>query len=515
MKLLNLILPLMLVASVSADDRPNILFFFADDWGRHAGVYADAEQPSISDVLETPNIDRIGKEGVIFENAFTQVASCAPSRACLSTGRSFWRNGSNVFKGGDHFTRETDPYTTLPKFGDLLRESGYHAGKFWKTITFDASTGNKPGKEFVLPNAKEFPRYGLHVSQGETEEARKQLHNEVVEGVNAVFRYHMAKVSEGQPFFFIFGPINTHRPYTPDSGNDLWGIEPDDLKGRIPDFLPDAADVRRDFSDYAGEIQALDLMLGLMLDELERAGELDNTMVILSGDHGMPGVPRGKTTCYDFGVKVPLLIRYPAMIQAGRRVEDFVTLSDLAPTLLELAGVEIPDTMDAKSFLAQLESPESGWIDPSRNTVVTGRERHVDEARQGALPYPMRSVRTGEYLYIRNFKPERSLYGDVEGGYRDMDSSLTKSFVIDHRGSSEVIEYFDLHFDQQPEEVLYRVGDDPDSMKNLSGNPECASVLEEMRATLLKTMEETGDLRLTDEYDQMPWTGPLKEKRRK
>tara|TARA_R110000850_G_scaffold108742_5_gene221251 strand:+ start:978 stop:2522 length:1545 start_codon:yes stop_codon:yes gene_type:complete len=512
-KRLNFIFPLIWIASVAADERPNIFFFFADDWGRHAGVYSDSDHPSISDVLDTPNIDRIGKEGVIFENAFTQVASCGPSRACLSTGRSFWRNGSAVFKGGDHFTKATDPYTTLPKFGDLLRESGYHVDKYWKTITFDVSPGSKPSVEFPMPNAKQFPRYGLHVGSTQSESERQERHDQVVENVGNVMGHHLTEVPEGKPFFFIFGPINTHRPYTPDSGKALWGIEPDDLKGRIPAFLPDVDEVRRDFSDYAGEIQALDLMLGVMLDELERQGELDNTIVILSGDHGMPGVPRGKTTCYDFGVKVPLMVRYPAMIEAGRRVEDFVTLSDLAPTLLELADVEVPDTMDARSFLAQLKSPKSGWIDASRNKVITGRERHVDAARKGALPYPMRSVRTGEYLYIRNFKPERTLYGDVDGGYRDMDASLTKSFILDHAEDEAGEAFFKLHFEEQPGEVLYRVGDDPDSMENLSDNPEYASVMEEMRATLLKTMEKTGDLRLTDEYDEMPWTGPVKERK--
>lgn len=515
MKLTSILMLLTLGISYGNDTRPNILFFFADDWGRHAGVYANPQNPSISDVLKTPYIDSIANEGVLFENAFTQVASCGPSRASIATGRSFWRNGSHVFKGDDLFTKENDPYTKLPNFVNILTSSGYHAARSGKTIHFSASKGVKlePMPDFLtngtFNNAGLYPRYGKYVGLAKTADEREKKHNEVGQAVRELTRRAFASVPEGKPFFYIAGPINTHRPYITDSGKDIWGIDPERLKGRIPHFLPDVKDVRRDFGDYAGEIQALDFKLGIILEELEKTGKMDNTIIILSGDHGMPGVPRGKTTCYDFGVRVPLLIRYPKMIAPGRKVKDFVTLTDLAPTLLEIAGQKIPDSMDSKSFFEQLKSPNSGWIDEERDYVITGRERHVGHARAGNLAYPMRAVRTKDFLYIRNFKPERTLYGDASLTYTDMDSSLTKSYILNNKDEEDVRKYFSLHFERQEEELLYRAKNDQYFLKNLVDNPEMSPELQRLKTLLLKKMQDTGDLRLEDGYDQLPWTGPF------
>ncbi len=521
MKYFFLLIIFTIYLSHASDRRPNILFFFADDWGRHASVYIDPEQPSISDVLKTPHIDRIAKEGVLFKNAFTQVASCAPSRACLSTGRSFWRNGSKVFKGDDLFTPQNDPYLPLPKFVDLLTESGYFSAKSGKTLYFKASKGLNTGplpsyiKNSPFNNGGQYPRYGQYVGLSKNKEEQKKKHEEIGQAVQYFTQKNLASVPKGQPFFYIVGPTNTHRSYVKGSREKLWGIQPKSLIGKIPKFLPDVEEIRRDFSDYAGEIQALDYKLGIILKELEKIGELDNTLIILSGDHGMPGVPRGKTTCYDFGVRVPLLIRYPKMIQPGRSIEDFVTLTDLAPTLLELAGLDIPDSMDSQSFLEQLKSPISGWVDLKRDYVITGRERHVGNARSGNLPYPIRAIRSRDYLYIHNFKPQRSLYGDIETNHKDLDQSLTKTYLINHQKSPQVKPFFKLHFEVQKQELLYQVDKDPYFMNNLAQNPEMATELDRLKQILFDEMKATGDLRLEDQYDRYPWTGPIPNKSKK
>ncbi|QDU90980.1 Sulfatase [Pirellulimonas nuda] len=487
---------------LSAADRPNILFFFADDWDCTAGVYARSGRPTTSDIVKTPNIDRIGREGVIFDNAFVQVSSCGPSRASLSTGRSFWRNGSRAFKGGDCFGREDDPYSGLPKFPDLLRESGYHVDKYWKTIDFQVSPGT-PEKSGAprLENVK-VPRYGLHVSRGATEPERARLRQQVIDATRKVFLQSMGKVPQGKPFFFIFGPINTHRPYAAGSGQRLWGIDPEDLRERLPVFIPDVRETREDFADYLGEIQALDLMLGVILEELEASKKLVDTLVILSGDNGMPGVPRGKTTCFDLGVKAPLMMRLPGLITPGRRVQDFVTVSDIAPTLLDLTGEAVPETMDAESFLTQITSKKDGWIDPARDHVFTGRERHcMSIVRDGFLPYPIRSVRSKDYLYVRNFKSDRTLYGDEKYNYADMDSSPTKSLLLSRRDSP----LFRLHFEHQPDELLFEIDSDPHCMENLVGKQEAMRALERHRALLDEKMRSTADPRLDDSFDRMPW----------
>jgi len=519
--LLCLLLPAWLSA---ADERPNVLFFFADDWGRFASIYSDPDQPSMSDVIDTPNIDRIGREGVVFENAFVPVASCGPCRASLATGRYFWNCGTGAFlnKRGQNWEGHENPFLTLPKFGNLLRESGYWVQKSRKTFDFKESKS----KEWDAFGKVPYERYGLYVGTATDEAERKRRHDEVVENSRLEMRRVLTCQPEDQPFFFVFGSINVHRPYVPDSGKDLWGIEPDSLKGLIPPYLPDVADVRRDFSDYLGEVLALDLMLGAMLEELEKAGELDNTVVILSGDHGPPGVPRGKTTCYDLGTRVPMLVRWPAGIPAGRRVEDFVSVMDVGPTLLELAGAEVPESMDGRSFHPQLVSDKSGWVNPERNSVIIGRELHVETARAGNLPYPMRAIRTPDYLYVHNFKPDRWPMGDPdllgtaeEPTYeeihettrltmRDIDGSLTKAYMLTNRENPEVKPKYDLVIGKRPEEELYVLGQDPDLLTNQADNPEWEGVLEDLRQQVDAVMKESDDPRLTDAFDELPWTDP-------
>ena len=152
---------------------------------------------------------------------------------------------------------------------------------------------------------------------------------------------------------------------------------------------------------------AFDTALGVLLKRLEATGQLDNTLVVVSGDHGAPGFPRGKCNLYDFGTGVALAAMWPGKIPPNRVVDDFANLMDLAPTFLEAGGVKPPEVMTGKSLLPTLTSKQSGQVDDSRQWVVTGRERHVAAARTGNRPYPQRALRTKDYLYIINFKPDR------------------------------------------------------------------------------------------------------------
>ena len=512
----------------SESSRPNILFFFADDWGRYASIYADPNKPSLNDVIETPNIDRIGREGLVFKNAFVPVASCNPCRSSLATGRYFWNCGSGAFlnPGGSSWTEGNNPFPKLPKFVDSLADSGYHTARSGKTFAFTPTKTS--GKQRSLPTYKDrFPRYGLYVGEATNEADRLERHNYVIERTRNEMKKALGGTPEGKPFFFVFGPINVHRPYVADSGQNLWGIDPDDLKGLIPKFLPDVEDIRRDFADYLGEVLALDLMLGVMLEELEAAGELDNTLVILSGDHGIPGVPRGKTECYDLGIQAPLLMRWPRHIQAGRTVEDFVSLMDLGPTLLELAGADIPESMTGQSFFAQIKSRQSGWIDRDRDHVIVGRERHYHSARAGNLPYPMRAVRNENYLYIKNFKPDRWPLGDPYSWNTqqkptydelhtqtavtttDLDASLTKAYMFTHPDH-----HFELTFGKRPLEELYDIKNDPDQLRNLAEDPSKAAVLKKLRQQVDAVMLATSDPRLTDSFDYHPYSDPSKPRDR-
>lgn len=514
-----------LLFSLSARDRPNIFFFFADDWGRFASVYQDIKTSSLSDVIQTPNIDRIAMEGVLFENAFVPVASCGPCRASLATSRYFWNCGSGAFLNskGSNWKGVQNPFVELPKFPDLLREGGYYTKKSRKTISFKPSSITPKEKAF---GKVDYERYGLYVGTAGNESERQKRHDEVVENSRREIQKLLAGKPEQQPFFFIFGTINVHRPYTADSGANLWGIHPDKLKGRIPAYLPDVHDVRRDFSDYLGEVMAIDLMLGAMLDELEKADVLDDTLVLLSGDHGIPGVPRGKTTCYDLGTRVSLMARWPGKIPAGRTVKDFVSVMDIGPTFLEMAGLPVPKSFDGKSFAKQLKSSKSGWVDRSRNQVIIGRERHVHNARPGNIGYPMRAIRTENFLYIKNFKPDRWPMGnpyelDGENGpdyealhqstyatTRDLDASLTKAWLFTNRKQEPAKSSFELTIGKRPVEELYDLSKDPHQLLNLADNPEMKSTLKKLRQKVHQVMVNSKDPRLEDAFDRLPWTDP-------
>ena len=505
-----------------AAERPNILFFFADDWGRYASIYSAPETPSLNDVIKTPNIDRIANEGVLFRNAFVPVASCGPCRASLATGRYFWNCGSGAFLNGkaSNWKGRKNPFTTLPKFVDLLAEDGYYVRKSLKTFAFSPSPQGAQARK--VPKI-EYQRYGLYVGTASNAPEARKRREQVLDHPRREMQRVLAGQPKDQPFFFVYGSINAHRPYVADSGKDLWNIDPDGLKGLIPKFLPDVDDIRRDFSDYLGEIEALDAMLGVMLTELESSGQLDNTIIVLSGDHGIPGVPRGKTNCYDLAIRAPLMIRYPKLIAPQRTVDDFVSVMDVGPTLLDLAGIDVPRSMDGQSFKKQLTDHRSGWIDQHRDEVIVGRELHFHTARDGNLPYPMRAIRTPDFLYIRNFKPERWPMGDPRGlddktpptyeqlhqstavTMPDLDASLTKAWLITHRNEPDVKPLFDLTLNLRPAEELYDLRVDPDQQNNLIDNDKYNAKRVELAERLMSVLEKTADPRLHDAFDQPPY----------
>jgi len=357
------------------------------------------------------------------------------------------------------------------------------------------------------------------------EGAKEGLYDEVRENFEAFLEAR----PEGTPFCYWWGPTNTHRMWERGSGKALWGMEPDQLKGRLPDYLPDVHEVREDVCDYLGECMAVDAGLGLLLKRVEELGELDNTLVVVSGDHGIPGFPRGKCNLYDLGCEVALAVRWPGRVPEGRTVDDLVNLMDLAPTFLDVGGVQAPECMEGRSLLPVLESPDSGQVDPERTFVVTGRERHVGRARDGNLPYPQRAIRTKDFLYIRNYTPDRWPMGDPEGlddltieppsyedlcndthvCFRDMDAGPTKAWMIHHRGEEGVRELFELGFGKFPGEELYDLRVDPYHMNNVVGEPAYQQDRQQLAQQLEAIQREQGDPRVVEpdcRFERPPFT---------
>jgi N-sulfoglucosamine sulfohydrolase len=316
------------------------------------------------------------------------------------------------------------------------------------------------------------------------------------------------------PFCFWFGSTDPHRPYVWQSGVKS-GLKPENVK--VPACLPDHEIVRKDLCDYYFAVQRFDRESGELLKMLEESGELENTLVVMSGDNGLP-FPRCKSNLYDGGTSVPLAVRWPGPVKSGRVIEDFVSLQDLAPTFLEAASLQPPAEMTGRSLLSILTSGKSGRIDPARGHVLTAKERHA-WVRKGGLGYPCRAIRTHEYLYIRNFKPERWPAGDPVGGgetyypgwtYGDIDDSPTKTYMLEHGNDPGVKRLFDLAVAKRPAEELYDLRKDPDQFHNVASDPFYAKVRDDLAARLMAELKATNDPRAFgqgDAFDTYPYYG--------
>ena len=516
--------------------RPNIVFLFADDWGRYASAYRQFQsENTVNHIVNTPNFDRVAAEGAIFTNAHVPAPTCTPCRSSILSGTYFWETGLGAILEGARWDE------SIPTYPLMLEESGYHIGYTYKVWS--------PGKSENAPYGGQRTRYEPAGNKWRefSQEATRYVSELGVDGAKEVlfdetrsnFLAFLDDVPEDKPFCYWWGPVNTHRVWERGSGKALWGLDPDNLKGRMPDFLPDVHEIREDFADYLGEVQAVDAGIGIILEELEKAGELDNTLIIVSGDHGIPGFPRAKCNLYDIGSEVSLAARWPGKIQPGKVIDEFVNLMSLAPTFLEAAGEQPPANM-ADSLLPLLTSDSATVADGNWEYVVLGRERHIAFARAGGLPYPSRAIRTKDFLYIRNFAPDRWPMGDPNGiedpdlvvpdeiagklgsvtvtrrtvraHFADIDSGPTKHWMLVNRSKDEIRPKFDLAFGKRPAEELYDLRSDPYYMRNVAEDPTYSEALKTLSATLFEVLRKHNDPRVTEvdcRFEQSPYAGPV------
>jgi N-sulfoglucosamine sulfohydrolase len=382
-------------------------------------------------ICATPTFDRIAREGVLFETAFVSSPSCTPSRNAILTGQHFFRLGA----GANLWSTLAPEHLT---FMEVLNGAGYHVGhwrKAWGPGNWKAS--------------------------GRT----------------------------GAPFCFWLGAHDPHRGYVEGSGlasgMELVAIQ-------LPPPYPESEVIRGDIADYYVEVQRFDRDVGAALALLEARGELEDTLVVMTGDHGFP-FPRGKTNLYDLGSRVPLALRWGARVEAGQRVDELVSLVDVAPTLLEAAGLEAPGEMTGLSWLPLV----TGRPAP-RGPVVLGRERHTVAQRDHGGGYPMRGLRTQDFLYIRNLRPNDWPMGWEAPNarpYRDIDNGPTKSWMMEHR--EEHPEVFALCFGKRPAEELYDLATDPWQLVNLAADPAHAEIRAEQARLLEAELHRLADPRVT------------------
>lgn len=458
-----------------SEKRPNILFCISDDQSFiHTSIQGTAE-------LHTPNFDLVAKRGVLFNNAYCNASSCAPSRASILTGRNIWE----LEEGGLLFGALPKKFTT---FSNVLKQNGYNTGHTGKG--YMPSQKSEPYQ--TLPLATEYNDIRL-------DPPPRMSNKDYANNFNAF----LAQRDKEKPFFFWYGSHEPHRAYHPGIGE---ASHKDISRIKVPGFLPDNDLVRSDIVDYYYEIEWFDTHLGRMIKALEEVGELDNTIIIVTADNGMP-FPRAKTTCYDYGTHMPLAVCWGNKIKGGAKVDDFISFIDLAPTILEAAGLDIPKEISGHSFLEILLSNKNGQVDSKRDRVFTALERHT-YCRPGGMPYPIRTIRKGDWLYIVNFESDRWPAGNADfnsahqGFYGDIDASPTRSYLIDNKDDTSVKYYSDLSLAKRPEVELYNVKTDPYQLHNLATEKKYLNLCSELRTELFDYLKETNDPRMDG---QSPW----------
>ncbi len=460
-------------ASKTSRKRPNILFCLADDASYpHMGAYG-------CDWVKTPGFDYVAENGILFYNAYTPNAKCAPSRACILTGRNSWQ----LEEACNHMPVFPVKFKTYP---EVLQEEGYHVGycgKGWAPGVAKHADGSKRhlcGKPY-----------------------QKKKLTPPATGINdldytANFRAFLRDRDESQPFCFWYGSTEPHRAYEYGCGINKGNKELSDIE-EVYDFWPEDKKIKTDLLDYAYEIEYFDSHLKKMLKILERKGELDNTIVVVSGDNGMP-FPRIKGQAYDLSNHLPLAIMWKDGIKApGRKIDDFVNFIDFAPTFLDLANIDQNETgmhpIEGRSLTDILFSSKSGNVNPKRDHVLIGKERH-DIGRPHDRGYPIRGIVKGDYLYIKNFKPDRWPACNPETGYLNCDGSPTKTVCLDARETEKGFKYWKWNFGKRPQEELYNIKKDRQCMNNLAEDLQYNSLRKELKEQLFAELKEQGDPRM-------------------
>jgi uncharacterized sulfatase len=460
------------VFSAHAAQRPNVLIVINDDqsW-LECSAYGNSS-------IQTPHFDRVAKAGVLFTHGYTSAPSCAPSRAALLTGRNFWELEQGAFIQAWLPAK----FATLP---DLLEPAGYHTGY----------TGKGYGPAVLPP-------------PGRTRSPAGNVCNSAViksppAGISSIdYPANFAKFLDARPadkpFYFWAGLMEPHHPHGQDNHQKL-GLALDAIK--LPGFTPDTAGVRRHRANYLYEVRHADNTLGALLKLLEDRGELANTLVIVTADNGTP-TPRAKANVYDWGVRVPLAMMWPARVPAGRTVSDFVNFADIAPTILDAAGLPVPPDMSGRSALNVLLSKSAGRVDPSRDFTVAGLEWHGDLPPCGQAA---RMIRDERFQYIVNYSdgprfPLTDGKQQPDAAYEQNAATLDVAPLLSaHRDHPAVKRLVSLIQAPRLREELYDCAADPAQLKNLADAPEFADVKQKLRARLEACQRQTKDPRITGE----------------
>ena len=420
------------LSEVAFNYKPNILWVSVEDIDCSLECYGDS-------TVKTPNIDRLAKEGVLFENAYSVAGVCSPSRSSVISAMYPTYMGT-----ANHRTYGVDIPSAVRPFTEYLREAGYYC-----------TNNPKEDYNFTTPD-----------------EAWDES------GFTAHYRHREDK---SQPFFAVYNILASHESQIWCNNWEHLTVEPDSV--RVPLYYPQDNDiVKMDIARKYANIELMDLYVGQKLKMLEDQGILDSTIVVFWSDHGGM-LPRQKREAYTSGLKVPVIIRFPDKMLAGTRVDELVSLMDLGPTMLSLVGIDKPEHMQAKVVAGKFKEEPRDYIIGVRSRSDAGYDLS-------------RTISDGRYRYMRNYYPEIRVY---KFGWYDYQIRTTKELFRLHK--LDALEgYAKTWFDDsKPVEELYDTKNDMDEVINLAENPRYAKKLEELRIELLLWQKNIPDVCLIPE----------------
>ena len=413
----------------------NIVWIVADDLSPDLSCYSSTE-------VDTPNIDRLAREGARFTNAYITCPVCSPSRSALITGMYQTSIGAH-----HHRSHRDDGYTLPPPvemITDYFRQAGYYT-----VNDHESGLGGRNKTDYNFSRAKAF------------------------DGTDWRSR------AAGQPFYAQVNIFEPHRGQPPDiwAFTDRLETKTDADKVTPPAYYPNDEIARKDWAGYLDAVRLLDEKVGNTLDRIDEDGLADNTIVFFFGDHGRP-MPRDKQFLYDGGIAIPLIVRWPGGLDPGSVRDELVSSIDLAATSLALAGIPVPEHMEGRVFLG------SGKM-PDREYVFAARDR-CDETVDR-----IRAVRGKRFKYIRNFHPDRP-YMQLNR-YKEVSYPIWRQMQRLEKAGKISAEQYPFLAKTRPREELYDTEADPDELHNLADSPEHQETLTRMASVLDLWMQQTGD----------------------
>lgn len=445
--------------AIKEKTQPNILWIVTEDISPTLSFYGDQ-------TAKTPNLDALAEESIVYDNAFAVVGVCGPSRSSIITGMypttigtMHMRTGKDVHSWGKRTYKDSSTTgrndvngTPISEYAAVIPENVKCYTEYLRAAGYYCTNNEKTDYQFAAP-----------VSAWDQNNKKA----------------HWRNVPKNKPFFSVFNIGTTHESRLWKNDNLPLTVKPEDVS--VPPYLPDNEATRNTIARHYSNVELMDAEVGVFIKQLKEDGLYDNTIVFFYSDHGGP-LPRQKREIYDSGLKVPFMIK--GINAESGRTDRMVSFVDLAPTMLSLAGIELPEYMEGKAFL--------GEFDTKKRDYIFGTSDRFD-----GFTDRIRAVRNDQFLYLRNDFPELSKYKDIS--YRKSVPMMPAFLELEKENNLNDVQ--EIWFGSKTNEELYDCAADPHNINNLAADPQYASVLTEMRQTLKSHLKNRPDLGLQPEAE--------------